>query len=63
MLNQILETAAFIRAKVGQFTPEVGIVLGTGLGDFADNIEVEYAIEYKDFPISPFRRSRGTRGA
>lgn len=45
MLNQILETAAFIRAKVGQFTPEVGIVLGTGLGDFADNIEVEYAIE------------------
>ena len=43
MLNQILETAAFIRAKVGQFTPEVGIVLGTGLGDFADNIEVEYA--------------------
>ena len=62
MLNQILETAAFIRAKVGQFTPEVGIVLGTGLGDFADNIEVEYA-STRIFPISPFRRSRGTRGA
>ena len=62
MLNQILETAAFIRAKVGQFTPEVGIVLGTGLGDFADNIEVEYAIEYKDIPNFPVSTVEGHRG-
>ena len=62
MLNQILETAAFIRAKVGQFTPEVGIVLGTGLGDFADNIEVEYAIEYKDIPNFPVSTVEGHKG-
>jgi len=62
MLNQILETAAFIRAKGGQFTPEVGIVLGTGLGDFADNIEVEYAIEYKDIPNFPVSTVEGHKG-
>lgn len=62
MLNQILETTAFIRAKVGQFTPEVGIVLGTGLGDFADNIEVEYAIEYKDIPNFPVSTVEGHKG-
>lgn len=62
MLNQILETAAFIRAKVEQFTPEVGIILGTGLGDFADNIEVKYAIEYKDIPNFPVSTVEGHKG-
>ena len=62
MLNQILETAAFIRAKVGQFTPEVGIILGTGLGDFADNIEVKYAIEYKEIPNFPVSTVEGHKG-
>ena len=62
MLTQILETAAFIHAKVEQFTPEAGIILGTGLGDFADNIEVKYAIEYKDIPNFPVSTVEGHKG-
>ncbi len=43
-----------IRRKT-DFEPEVALVLGSGLGDFADNIEVEGVIDYKDidgFPVS-----------
>ncbi|SFL10045.1 purine-nucleoside phosphorylase [Lachnospiraceae bacterium KH1T2] len=41
--------------KITEFEPEIALVLGSGLGDFAENIEVEQVIEYKDidgFPVS-----------
>ena len=62
MLNQILETAAFLRSKTAQFEPEVGIILGTGLGDFADNIEVHSAIDYKEIPHFPVSTVEGHKG-
>lgn len=43
-----------IRKKT-DFVPEIALVLGSGLGDFADNIEVEGVINYSDiegFPVS-----------
>ena len=39
MLEAIKQTAAWIKAATNDFTPEVGIILGTGLGDFGDKIE------------------------
>ena len=45
MLNAIKKSAEFIAAQTEDFRPEVGIILGTGLGDFADNIEVKYSLE------------------
>lgn len=47
MLERIKETAAFIQARIENFQPEVGIILGTGLGDFADRIDEKYSIYYK----------------
>ena len=41
--------------KVTDFEPEIALVLGSGLGDFADGIEVEAEISYSDiegFPVS-----------
>lgn len=41
--------------KVTDFVPKVAIVLGSGLGDYADGIEVVAEINYKDikgFPVS-----------
>ncbi len=41
MLEEIKKTAAWIQAQTAGFRPEVGIVLGTGLGDFAEQIDSE----------------------
>lgn len=41
--------------RVTDFVPRVAIVLGSGLGDYADDIKVECEIDYKDiegFPVS-----------
>ncbi len=41
--------------KMKDFSPDAAVILGSGLGDFADNIKVEAVIDYKDiegFPVS-----------
>ena len=35
----------YIKSKINK-TPEVGLILGSGLGDFADNIENKVRIFY-----------------
>ena len=62
MLEQFKETAAFINARVDNFNPEVGIILGTGLGNFVENIDVKYVIEYKDIPGFPVSTVQGHKG-
>ena len=47
--TQIEEAAAFIRTKT-DFQPEVGLILGTGLGDLGDKIETDCTISYGDVP-------------
>lgn len=43
------ETIDFIQQKIKDFKPELGIILGSGLGDFADNLE-GVRIKYQDIP-------------
>jgi len=43
------ETVDFIKSKIGDFSPVVGIILGSGLGDLADDY-CELSIPYKDIP-------------
>ena len=62
MLNEIKKSAAYVAAQTENFNPEVGIILGTGLGDFADNIEVKYSLEYKDIPGFPVSTVEGHKG-
>jgi len=52
MMNKILESAAFLRSK-GIIAPEIGIILGTGLGKLADQIESEIEIDYEEIPHFP----------
>lgn len=42
-------TVDFIREKTNHFKPEIGIILGSGLGELADEY-CDYAISYNDIP-------------
>ncbi len=55
MLESIQHTTAYIKSRIGDFEPEAGIILGTGLGGLVKEIEVEKQLMYAnipDFPIS-----------
>jgi purine-nucleoside phosphorylase len=61
MLEKIKETANFLQSKTS-FTPEFGIILGTGLGGLVNEIEIEHKIEYKDIPNFPVSTVEGHQG-
>ena len=62
MLEKILETVDFIKSKTNGFVPEVGIVLGSGLGGLVDVIDTQYSISYKDIPNFPVSTVAGHQG-
>lgn len=61
MLARIQETAAWIKAHTTS-RPETAIVLGTGLGRLAAEIEVIDAFPYKDIPHFPISTVEGHSG-
>ena len=52
LYNNLQEALAFIRSKT-TFQPTTGVILGTGLSQLADEIEVSECIDYKDIPHFP----------
>ena len=62
MFKKIQNTAYTIKERI-DFEPEVGIVLGTGLGGLVDEIDVVGVIEYKDIPNFPTSTVEGHKGA
>ena len=61
MLEKIKETADFIRNKT-HFNPEIGIILGTGLGGLVAEINVLHSLDYKDIPNFPLSTVEGHSG-
>ena len=47
--GNISEAVEFIKSKIS-VTPETGIILGSGLGDFADEIDKSVVIPYEEIP-------------
>lgn len=62
MFEEIKKTAAWIGAQTSGFRPEVGIILGTGLGEFGDKIEADYVLDYKAIPGFPVSTVEGHKG-
>ncbi|MBK9731363.1 MAG: purine-nucleoside phosphorylase [Chitinophagaceae bacterium] len=52
MLEQLKETVHFIQSK-NVTDPQVGIILGTGLGNLVTRINKEVEIDYRDIPHFP----------
>ncbi|ACU02868.1 MULTISPECIES: purine-nucleoside phosphorylase [Pedobacter] len=53
MFQALHETVEYIKRKTNNFQPEIGIVLGTGLGALVTEIEVEYNLMYSNIPNFP----------
>jgi len=52
--DKLMKCYACVKEKV-DFTPKIALVLGSGLGDYADGIQVEAELDYRDikgFPVS-----------
>ncbi len=59
--ERLLASFDCIKGKL-PFTPEVALVLGSGLGDYADQLEIEAVIEYHEiagFPVSTVAGHKG----
>lgn len=71
MLEKIQEASDYIIDKIANFSPQVGIILGTGLGKLTEEIAIEFELPYSEIPHFPvatveFHKSRlifGTLGS
>jgi purine-nucleoside phosphorylase len=61
MIEKINETVSFIKSKYPH-QPAVGIILGSGLGSFVNEIKVEMEISYGDIPYFPISTVAGHTG-
>ena len=61
MYNKLMTCLESVKAKI-DFKPEIALILGSGLGDYADEINIVDTIEYRDiegFPVSTVKGHKG----
>jgi purine-nucleoside phosphorylase len=61
MLETIKQTADYLKGKVGEI-PNTAIILGTGLGELANEIEEKNEIPYTEIPNFPVSTVEGHSG-
>lgn len=61
MLEKIKATSAYIKGRLARL-PEIGIILGTGLGGLVNEIEVYDTIPYSEIPNFPVSTVDGHAG-
>ena len=62
MWDQVQETVNYIN-KINNFNPEYGVILGSGLGSFTEDIKVEFTLPYNEIPNFPVSTVQGHKGA
>lgn len=60
-LQKIKEATQYIKSKV-EISPEIGLILGSGLGVLADEIEDPVALDYEQIPHFPTSTVEGHAG-
>lgn len=61
-LDRIKQATDYIRGRIGERKPAVGLVLGSGLGDLAEEVENAVAIDFADVPHFPVSTVEGHAG-
>ena len=61
MLDKIKSTTTYIQSKIS-ITPEVGIILGTGLGGLVNEINIKHTLPYSQIPNFPVSTVEGHSG-
>lgn len=62
MWEKVQQTVSQIKGKIN-FTPEYGVILGSGLGSFTDEMKVEYTLPYNEILNFPVSTVQGHKGA
>lgn len=62
MWELVQETVSYIKEKTN-FTPEFGVILGSGLGSFTEDIQIEFSLPYSEIPNFPVSTVEGHKGA
>ena len=62
MWDKVQETVNYIKGRI-DFTPEFGVILGSGLGGFTEEITIEYVLPYDEIPNFPVSTVQGHKGA
>ena len=62
ILDSIIGASDNLRERIGDRKPEIGIVLGSGLGKLADDIEDPLVIPYRSLPGFPVSTAVGHKG-
>jgi purine-nucleoside phosphorylase len=62
MWEKVQETVSYIKERI-DFIPEYGVILGSGLGSFTDEMKVEYMLPYNEIPNFPVSTVQGHKGA
>jgi purine-nucleoside phosphorylase len=62
LYDRVHAAAAVVRARLGGRTPAVGLILGSGLGGFADRLADPVRIDYGELPGFPVSKVHGHAG-
>ncbi|HEX9979405.1 MAG TPA: purine-nucleoside phosphorylase [Flavobacterium sp.] len=62
MWEKVQETVSYIKEKIN-YSPEYGVILGSGLGGFTKDMEIDISLPYEDIPNFPVSTVEGHKGA
>ena len=61
-MSQVDDCINIINQNIDDFKPEVGLILGSGLGQFCDNVEIKASIDFNQLPGFPEAGVKGHAG-
>ena len=62
MWEKVQQTISYIKERI-DFKPEYGVILGSGLGSFTDEMQVKFTLPYNEIPNFPVSTVQGHKGA